>query len=114
MKEAETSLCFVGQAGPIAARGLEQRVGANDVCLDETARTCNRTVDMAFSGQTGEPMKPAPPVTRIRIRYQLSLSKLGSSLSRGNRSSFSERTIEPVSIGHLIPRSGSFHTTPAS
>src|SRR5690606_29851712 len=51
MKEAKGVPSWLGQLPPVAARGFKQRVGADDVRLDEPGRTIDRTVDMALSGQ---------------------------------------------------------------
>ena len=46
------------EAGPIAARRLEQREGADDVGLDEVGRARDRAVDVAFGREMHDPVGP--------------------------------------------------------
>ena len=45
-------------AGKIAPHGLQQGIGADDICLDEIRGTVDRAVDMAFGRQVHDGARP--------------------------------------------------------
>ena len=49
--EAEALRILAARLGPVLPCGIEQRVGADDIGLDEGRRTVDRTVDMALGGE---------------------------------------------------------------
>jgi hypothetical protein len=51
MKKAECRLPVRGQRRPVSARDIQQRVGADDVAVDERAGPVDRAVDMRFRRQ---------------------------------------------------------------
>jgi 20S proteasome alpha/beta subunit len=51
MVKTEAVLPVGGQAAEMAQRLLQQRIGADDIGLDEVARRVDRAVDMAFGRQ---------------------------------------------------------------
>src|ERR1700736_792346 len=51
MEETKTFLSSASQTGPVATRCLKHRVGTNDVGVDESPRTGNRTIHVAFCSE---------------------------------------------------------------
>ena len=49
--EAERRLRIIGEAIPVPPRGLEQRVGADHVGLDELGRAVDRAVHVGLGGE---------------------------------------------------------------
>ena len=84
---------------PIGTRGLQQRVGAGDVRLDERARPVDGTVDMGFCGQ----MHDRVGLVRLeRCRHRVRVADI--SLYKGVIGAFGSfcHVIETGGIGQFV------------